>query len=124
MKRNLLRLAGKRGAWGFPYLIFMLIFVLLPLILVGVYAFTDHSGHFTLANFGQFFSQSKDINTFLYSLGIAIVTTLICILIGYPIAFILSNANLCKSEIMVMLFILPMWVNVLVRTLATVALFG
>lgn len=125
MKRNLLlRLVGKRGAWGFPYLIFMILFVLLPLLLVVMYAFTNQEGHFTLENFGQFFSQSKDLNTFLYSLGIAIITTIICIVIGYPIAYILSNANLCKSQVMVMLFILPMWVNVLVRTLATVALFG
>ena len=53
----------------------------------------------------------------------AIVTTVLCILLGYPAAYILSNAELCRSKVMVVLFILPMWINILVRTLATVALF-
>ena len=53
----------------------------------------------------------------------AIVTTVLCILLGYPAAYILSNSELCRSKVMVVLFILPMWINILVRTLATVALF-
>ena len=62
-------------------------------------------------------------NTFVYSIGIAIITTVLCILLGYPAAYILSNSELCRSKVMVVLFILPMWINILVRTLATVALF-
>ncbi|MBQ5618246.1 MAG: ABC transporter permease, partial [Alistipes sp.] len=50
-------------------------------------------------------------------------TTVLCILLGYPAAYILSNSELCRSKVMVVLFILPMWINILVRTLATVALF-
>lgn len=88
-----------------------------------VYAFTDDNGHLTLENFEKFFTHHEAINTFVYSIGIAIITTLVCILLGYPAAWILSNSKLNRSKTMVVLFILPMWVNILVRTLATVALF-
>lgn len=121
---KLSNLFARRGTWSIPYFIFMLIFVVLPLVLIFFYAFQDMDGHFTMANIKRFISEPDDINTFIYSIGVAVITTGICLLIGYPIAYILSDSSLNKSEIMVMLFILPMWVNVLVRTLATVALFG
>ena len=104
-------------------LFFSAIFVIIPLFLIVVYAFTDDSDHLTLANFQKFFEHPEAINTFVYSIGIAIITTLVCILLGYPAAWILSNSKLNRSKTMVVLFILPMWVNILVRTLATVALF-
>lgn len=112
-----------RKSWALPYIIFSAVFVVIPLILILVYAFTDESGQLTLDNFEKFFQHPEDINTFVYSIGIAIITTIICILLGYPAAWILSNSKMNKSTTMVMLFILPMWVNILVRTLATVALF-
>lgn len=112
-----------RKSWALPYIIFAAIFVVIPLLLIVVYAFTDESGHLTLDNFAKFFQHPEAINTFVYSIGIAIITTFFCILLGYPAAWILSNSKLNKSYTMVMLFILPMWVNILVRTLATVALF-
>ena len=80
-------------------------------------------GNFSLENFTRFIEQSEALNTFIYSIGIALITTILCILLGYPAAWILANRNLNKSEVMVVLFILPMWINILVRTLATVALF-
>lgn len=122
--KKFLRYISRRSSWSIPYFIFMLIFVALPLLLIVVYAFKDAEGHFTLANFSAFFSNGDDISTFLYSIGVALITTVLCLLLGYPAAYILSNSKLCKSEVMVMLFILPMWINVLIRTLATVALFG
>ena len=63
------------------------------------------------------------MNTFVYSIGIAIITTLACLILGYPAAYILSQERFNTSRTMVVLFILPMWVNILIRTLATVALF-
>ena len=63
------------------------------------------------------------MNTFIYSIGIAILTTLGCIILGYPAAWILSRSSSSYSKTLIMLFILPMWVNILIRTLATVALF-
>ncbi len=113
----------KRSYWSLPYFIFMLMFVVLPLVMITVYAFTDANGSFTLGNFKRFFTTSEDIKTFAYSIEIAMITTILCLLIGYPAAWILSNAKLNRSKVTVMLFILPMWINMLIRTLATVALF-
>ena len=114
---------SSRKSWTLPYIIFSAIFVVIPLLLIVVYAFTDDNGHLTLENFEKFFTHHEAINTFVYSIGIAIITTLVCILLGYPAAWILSNVKLNRSKTLVVLFILPMWVNILVRTLATVALF-
>jgi spermidine/putrescine transport system permease protein len=113
----------KRSNWSIPYLIFLIVFVVVPLVLIFLYAFQDAEGAFSMANFATFFSSPEAANTFVYSIGVAIVTTVLCILLGYPAAYILSNAELCRSKVMVVLFILPMWINILVRTLATVALF-
>lgn len=113
----------KRSYWSLPYFIFMMMFVALPLIMVAVYAFTDSTGAFTLDNFKRFFTTSEDVKTFAYSIEIAMITTVLCLIIGYPAAWILSNSNLNRSKVTVMLFILPMWINMLIRTLATVALF-
>ena len=104
-------------------MIFLVIFVVVPLALIFLYAFQDADGNFTLSNFAKFISSPEAANTFVYSIGVAIVTTVLCILLGYPAAYILSNSELCRSKVMVVLFILPMWINILVRTLATVALF-
>ncbi len=101
----------------------MLMFVVMPLVMIAIYAFTDADGSFTLANFKRFFTSKDDINTFAYSIEVAMITTILCLVIGYPAAWILSNANLNRSKVTVMLFILPMWINMLIRTLATVALF-
>ncbi|MBQ5753237.1 MAG: ABC transporter permease [Alistipes sp.] len=114
---------GKRSSWALPYALFLAIFVALPLLLIVLYAFTDNDGSFSLQNFIKFVMQPEAVNTFIYSIGIALVTTFLCILLGYPAAYILSNRELNRSQITVILFILPMWINILVRTLATVALF-
>ena len=119
----LLRFFMKRSNWSIPYFIFLIIFVAVPLVLIFLYAFQDDDGNFTLSNFAKFISSPEAANTFVYSIGVAIVTTVLCILLGYPAAYILSNSELCRSKVMVVLFILPMWINILVRTLATVALF-
>lgn len=113
----------KRSTWAMPYVIFMLLFVVMPLLMIAVYAFQDADGNFTFANFIEFAGESETINTFVYSIEIAIINTVVCLLLGYPVAYILSNKNLNSSSITIVLFILPMWINMLVRTLATVALF-
>ncbi|MBQ5844359.1 MAG: ABC transporter permease [Alistipes sp.] len=120
MKFNLFT---RRSTWALPYALFLGIFVALPLVLIVIFAFTNNSGEFSLDNFVKFATQPEAVNTFVYSIGIALVTTFLCILLGYPAAYILSNKNLNRSQTTVLLFILPMWINILVRTLATVALF-
>lgn len=114
---------SKRSNWAAPYALFMLIFVLLPLVLIAIYAFTDSEGHFTLQNFVKFVGEKESVNTFVYSIGIAIVTTVLCVILGYPAAYILGSKHLNRSKVTIILFILPMWINVLIRTLATVSLF-
>lgn len=114
---------NKRSSWALPYFIFLTLFVALPLILIAVYAFQDDFGNFTFQNFIKFAQESETINTFTYSIQIALITTVLCLLLGYPAAYILSNNKLNRSTVTVMLFILPMWINMLIRTLATVALF-
>lgn len=83
----------------------------------------DYEGRFTVSNFTKFIEQPEALNTFIYSVGMAIVTTCLCILLGYPAAYILSDKEFNTSKTLVLLFILPMWVNILIRTLATVSLF-
>ena len=117
------KIFNKRANWAIPYAIFLAIFVALPLVLIVIYAFQNSNGDFTLQNFVKFVEQPEAVNTFIYSIGIALITTILCIILGYPAAYILANRKLNRSETTVVLFILPMWINILVRTLATVALF-
>lgn len=117
------RFFSKRSSWSLPYVLFLMLFVVLPLILIGVYAFMDNDGNFTVANFVKLIEQPEALNTFIYSVDIAVITTFLCILLGYPAAYILSNSEFNRSKTLVLLFILPMWVNILIRTLATVSLF-
>lgn len=123
MINKLTAFVARRRNWTIPYAIFLAIFVVMPLVLIVVYAFTDADGAFTFANFRKFMQHPEAVNTFVYSIGIAVLTTLLCLLLGYPAAYILSQKRFNSSGTMVMLFILPMWVNILIRTLATVALF-
>ena len=102
----------------------MVLFVVLPLLLIVLYALQDGSGHFTFANIAKFFTDRDALATFAVSLEVGIETTLICILLGYPAAWILSNRELNKSAVTIVLFILPMWINALMRTLATTELFN
>ncbi|MBQ6243106.1 MAG: ABC transporter permease [Bacteroidales bacterium] len=114
----------KRSHWSIPYVVFLTIFVVLPLVLVLVYAFQDGSGHFTFANITKFFTDSDALSTFAVSIEVAIENTLICILLGYPAAWILANKDLNRSAVTIILFIMPMWINALMRTLATAELFN
>ncbi|MCR4824863.1 MAG: ABC transporter permease [Bacteroidales bacterium] len=114
----------KRSHWSIPYVVFLTIFVVLPLVLILVYAFQDGSGHFTFSNITKFFSDSDALGTFAVSIEVAIENTLICILLGYPAAWILANKELNRSAVTIVLFIMPMWINALMRTLATAELFN
>ena len=114
---------SRRRSWSIPYVLFLAVFVVAPLVLIMIYAFQSEDGGFSLANFEKFVHQREAMNTFIYSIGIALITTMICIVLGYPAAYILSKMKASTARVVVMLFILPMWINVLVRTLATVALF-
>mgnify|MGYP002507993117 CR=1 FL=1 len=113
----------KRKYLAFPYAVFMLLFVILPLALIVFYAFTNADGSISLENFANFFTDGVAFNSFLDSIWIAFVTTLICFVVGFPVAYILANKKYNKNKTLFMLFLLPMWINFLLRTIATRAMF-
>lgn len=114
---------SKRSNWAIPYFIFLCLFVVLPLILIIGYAFQDNSGNITFSNIIRIFSDSDAMANFAVSLEIAIENTAICLIIAYPAAWILANKKYNKSVVTIILFILPMWINALMRTIATAELF-
>lgn len=114
---------NKRSSWALPYFIFLVLFVVLPLLLIVIYSLQDASGHFTFSNITKFFTDKDALGTFALSIEVALENTLLCIAIGYPAAWILANKSLNRSAVTVVLFILPMWINALMRTLATAELF-
>ena len=81
---KLLKFFSRRRSWSLPYVLFLAVFVVAPLLLIMLYAFQGEDGGFTFSNFDKFVHQREAINTFIYSIGIALITTLICIFLGYP----------------------------------------
>lgn len=100
-----------------PYLIWAAGFILLPLFLILYYGFTAQDGSLTFANIAAI-ADPIHLTALWRSLYIAFFSTLICLLLAYPLAYILSKSQTKKSGILIMLFILPMWINFLLRTLA------
>ena len=113
----------KRKYLCYPYLVFLALFVVLPILIIVFYAFTgtaeDGSIYFSFEALVNFFTSATKINILVVSLFIGILNTLICLLIGYPIAYLLSNPKYNKNFMLVMLFIMPMWINFVLRTGAT-----
>ncbi|MCH5202297.1 MAG: ABC transporter permease [Oscillospiraceae bacterium] len=101
-----------------PYAVFLILFVIAPLLVVIYYAFTNGQGEFTLNNFANFFTDSNTIGTLLYSMFIALITTAICLFIAYPVAYILARSNFKKKSVLLILFIVPMWINFTLRITA------
>lgn len=101
-----------------PYGIFMVLFVVLPLIIVLYYAFTDGSGQPTIENFLEFFQSKRIQATLFYSLLIGVLTTAFCLLLAYPTAYILARGYVRKPRLILMMFITPMWINSVLRLTA------
>ena len=95
------------------YIVWSLIFIIAPLILVVYYAFTDAQGNFTFANIQQLSGYGS---IFLRSIGYGLVATVICLLLSYPFAYILSQTGAKRQSTMILLVMLPMWMNFLLRT--------
>ena len=102
-----------------PYGIWMAIFIVVPMILVVIFAFTDKSGRFTLENIAAVGQYS---NVFLRSIWLGAIATGICLLVGYPLAYIISRTGARVQSVLVMLVMLPMWMNFLLRTYAWMTL--
>ena len=114
-----------------PYSLWALLFILVPLIFVAYYAFTDQNFNFTFDNITRFFTATstvndgaatKEIHTYLVifarSLKLAVISTVICLIMGYPMAYIISRASQRTQNVLITLIMIPMWMNFLIRTYA------
>jgi len=113
-----------RRLFAFPYVFVLAIFVLLPLFFILGTAFQSKGGGFTFSKVGNFFTDGVSLPTLWKSIWVGGLTTLICLAVGYPVAYFLASPEYNKSNILMLLFILPMWINLLLRTLATKTLFA
>ena len=104
-----------------PYLLWMAIFIIVPLIMVAYFALTDTNGAFTLDNLA---AVSQYSNIFIRSIWLAAVATVICLIIAYPLALILANTDKSYQSTVLMIVMLPMWMNFLLRTYAWMTLLG
>jgi len=100
-----------------PYLFWMAAFIIIPLGMIVYYGMTDRNSVFTLANVIAI-TTAEHSKALWMSLGLSFISTLICLLLAYPLAMILRNRNVGQGSFIVFIFILPMWMNFLLRTLA------
>ena len=102
-----------------PHIFWAILFIVLPLLIVIVYAFTDPEGAFTLENV----TSLKDyVSIFGLSIELSVIATFICLLVGYPLAYIIARSKPRHQKIFIMLLMLPMWTNLLIRTYSLMAL--
>lgn len=101
-----------------PYAVFLACFVIAPLIVIVYYAFTNGDGSFTISNLADFFTNKNTIGTLFYSTLISVTTTCVCLLIAYPVAYILARSKMKKRAVLLAIFIVPMWINFTLRILA------
>lgn len=104
-----------RKQLAIPYALFLVLFVILPLLLIVYYAFTIDN-HFSFVNFGKFFSDGTKINTLLISLVIGALNTIICLIIGYPIAYLLANKKYNSNKVIGHVIYYANVVNFVLRT--------
>ena len=112
------KISFSRKYLSIPYGLFLILFVVLPFLLILYYAFTSKTGNFSFENFVDFFSNPTSVSTLFISFIIAVITTVLCILIGYPTAYILSKMKARKGFVLLLLFIMPMWINFVLRAMA------
>src|SRR5689334_22642981 len=116
----------KRGLAAYPYLLWSLLFIVVPLIIVLFFSFTkkiDSQYVFSLENYQKLISPQY-LKVFGRSLLLAIISTVACLVMGYPIAYMISKMHVGKRNVLIMLFILPMWMNFLLRTYSWLAILG
>ena len=102
-----------------PYIIWMVIFTMIPLVMIGLTAFTDKSGSFSLEPFANAFQYT---NVFFKSLWIALISTAICLVLAYPLAYFIARMKRSSQNTVIMLMMIPMWMNFLLRIYAWVIL--
>jgi spermidine/putrescine transport system permease protein len=134
----------KRSFFASPYTLWMVLFTIVPVLLISYYALTDANGAFTLDNFKNFWDSNYTVNQLysqmgpeyavlitrgtvnidilVYSVWMALLCTLICLVFGYPAAYFMADRELKYGAILVVLFVIPMWMNFLLRTIAWMTL--
>ena len=110
---------NKLSFLSIPYVIWMALFTVAPIVMVVVYAFTGDAGGFTMENFAEMGSYAK---VFTRSFGLSAIATVICLLIGYPAAYFMAGKDFSKNKSLALLILLPMWMNFLLRTYAWMSL--
>lgn len=100
-----------------PHIVWSALFIIIPLIFVAYYAFTNREFDFTLDNIKAFFSETY-LLIFWRSVKLAIIATVVCLVIGYPAAYFISKASPSRQKMLIMLIMIPMWMNFLIRTYA------
>ena len=115
-----------RSLAAYPYIFWSALFIVIPLLIVLFFSFTEPNGDgytFTLSNYTKMLSPEYG-NIFLRSIKIALLSTVGCLILGYPVAYIISKMSESRRNLVIMLFILPMWMNFLLRTYAWLPLLG
>lgn len=102
---------------SFPYLVWMAGFIIIPLIMIFFYGLTSEEGNFSFDNL-KFIMEPVNRQALLLSLGLSIISTVICLVLAYPLAMILNSINMKSNSFIVLIIILPMWMNFLLRTIA------
>ena len=114
MRRHLL--LKNRKLFAGPYLFWSVSFIIIPLLMIFYYGLTDKEGTFTWSNIAMMASP-ENLKALGLALLLSLVSTLICLVLAYPLAMILSEKNMNQTSLIVLIFILPMWMNFLLRTL-------
>lgn len=102
-----------------PHIVWMIMFIVAPMLFVLYFAFTDANGSFSLSNIT---TLSQYTNVFILSIAFAFIATLICLVIGYPLAYFMARSKPKTQKLLMVLIMLPMWCNLLIRTYALMAL--
>jgi len=102
-----------------PHVFWSILFIILPLIIVVYYAFTDSEGSFSFENIA---SLAEYAPIFALSIELAVIATFVCLIIGYPLAYIIAKAKPERQRFYIMLLMLPMWTNLLIRTYSIMAI--
>ncbi len=102
-----------------PHLVWSALFIIAPLLFVAYFAFTDRDGAFTLSNITELTSYSE---TFVMSIGFSLIATVVCLLIGYPLAYCMAQMSERARGVLMVLLMLPMWISLLIRTYSLMAL--
>lgn len=111
----------KNKAFLIPFYIWLVFLVVLPLVIIVYYGFTSTSGTITLENFSRFADETY-MRVFIRSIKIAVISTVVCLIIGYPVAYILARGTIKHKGIILLLVMLPMWMNFLLRTYSWLSL--